>query len=87
MFGFGKKGADALKMETAALEVLIRQEGAFITLKRLIEDGLVSREDVVKVWKKADKDRRRHWSAKRPNANIMGSLIPEAIIDRDDDND
>jgi hypothetical protein len=83
MFGFTKKPSE--QMQGAAIEMLIRQEGAFVALRRLIESGVVSREEVVKVWKQADKERRRHWKMTKPGVPILGPLIPESIIDNDDD--
>lgn len=88
MFGFGKKKEDtSARTRTNIIEGFIRQEGAWVTLKRLVEMGLVSREDAIKVWKQADKERRRHWKAKQPEAVVLGPLSIEDIFESDDDDD
>ena len=83
MFGFKKKPSE--KMQNAAYEILIRQEGAFVALKRLVEMGLVSCEDATKVWGKADRDRRRIWRAKKPDFVFLGPLSIESIWDADEE--
>ena len=86
MFGFGKKEApSAARLATAAHEIFIRQEGAFIALKRLVEMGLVSREDATKVWGQADRECRRIWRAKKPDVVFLGPLSIESIWDADED--
>ena len=90
MFGFMKKSKEddeANKTKSAVYEVLVREEGAILTLRRLIEAGLVSREDVIKFWTKADKERRRYWKNRQPTVEFYGSLVVEKMIDNDDDDD
>jgi hypothetical protein len=91
MFGFGQKkieeeaASKALRFVKLFGETSIRQEGAFVTLRRLVESGVVSQDAVAVVWSKADKERRKVWRQKNPGGEFLGSLNIDAIFDADDD--
>jgi hypothetical protein len=92
MFGFGQKkkmeeevAAKAHRFIKLFAETSIRQEGAFVTLRRLVESGVISQDALATVWSKADKERRKVWRQKNPGDEFLGPLNIDAIFDADDD--